>query len=196
MPFLKFAVALKDKQNHNLKHRPYTMFANIAIAFLISLGIALALLLGVKGFYARFSPEMLHILVAALAIAGSTAAGTVALSSHKALKYVASLESGAKNVTEQVDALQGEYGLDSYGISASGLLNGYVDGTAAAAKSKLKRARTLSIVVMAVLNLLLLLFLANAAGKVASSYSRSYDTDDDLDDLGSSSSSFDDLDLD
>ncbi len=171
------------------------MFANLAIAFLISLGIALALLLGVKGFYARFSPEMLHILVAALTIAGSTAAGTVALSSHKALKYVASLESGAKNVTEQVDALQGEYGLDSYGISASGLLNGYVEGTAAAAKSKLKRARTLSIVVMAVLNLLLLLFLLNAGSKAASRSCALYSsTDDDLDDLGSPSSF--DLDLD
>lgn len=171
------------------------MFANIAIAFLISLGLALALLLGVKGVYARFSPEMPHILVAALVIAGSTAAGTVALSSHKVLKYVAGLESGAKNVTEQVDALQGEYGLDSYGISASGLLNGYVEGTAEAVKSKLTRARTLSIVVMAVLNLLLLLFLANAGSKAASSYSRSYDGDDDLDDLDSSSS-LDDLDLD
>ena len=158
------------------------MFANIAIAFLISLGIVLALLLGVKGFYARFSPETLHILVAALVIAGSTAAGTVALSSHKALRYVASLESGAKNVTEQVDALQGTYGLDSYGISASGLLNGYVEGTAAAVKGKLTRARTLSLVVMAVMNLLLLLFLANAGSKAGASYShRSYEEDDDMD---------------
>lgn len=173
------------------------MFANIAIAFLISLGIVLVLLFAVKGIYSRFSPETLHIVLAALVILGSTAAGTAALSSHKALQYVAGLESGALNVTEQVDALQGEYGLDAYGISASGLVNGYVEGAATAAKSKLKRARTLSIVVMAVLNLLLLLFFANAGSKAGSSSRGGYsvDDDDDFDSLGSSSS-LDDLDLD
>lgn len=172
------------------------MIANITIAFLISLGIALVLFLGVKGVYARFSPEALHILIAVLVILGSTAAGTVALSSGKALRYVVSLEEGAKNLTGQADALQEEYGLSGYGISASGILDGYVQGTAAAAKSKLKRAKTLSIVVMVVLNVLLLLFLANAGSKKNASRRYYSSDDDDLDDLGSSSSFDDDLDLD
>lgn len=172
------------------------MIANIAIAFLISLGIALVLFLGVKGVYARFSPGAVHIIVAVLVILGSTVAGTVALSSGKALRYVVSLEQGAKNLTGQADALQEEYGLDGYGISASGILDGYVQGTADTVKSKLKRAKTLSIVVMAVLNVLLLLFLANAGSKKKASYNYSSSNDDDLDDLGSSSSFDDDLDLD
>jgi len=172
------------------------MIATIAIAFLISLGIALVLFLGVKGVYAHFSPEALHIIVAVLVILGSTVAGTVALSSGKALRYVTSLEEGAKDLTGQADALQEEYGLSGYGISASDLLDGYVQGTADVAKSKLKRARTLSIVVMAVLNVLLLLFLANAGSKKKASYSYSSSDDDNLDDLGSSSSFDDDLDLD
>lgn len=171
------------------------MFANIATAFLISLGIALVLFFVTKGVYSRFSPQALHILVAVLAITGSTVAGTVAISSGKAYKYVVSLEEGAKSLTGQADALQNQYGLDSYGISASGVLDGYVTGTAAAAKRKLTRTRTLSIVVMAVLNLLLLLFLLNAGSKAASRSRALYSsTDDDLDDLGSSSSF--DIDLD
>ena len=173
------------------------MFANIAIAFLIALGIALVLFLVVKGIYSRFSPEALHILVAALVIAGSTVAGAVAITSGKAFQYVVALEKGAKQMTGQVDDLQGEYGLDRYGISASDIADGYVEGAADLAKSKLRRARTLSYVVMAVLNVLLFLFLLNAGSKATSwrSRQRSSDDLDDLDDLGSSSS-FDDLDLD
>lgn len=173
------------------------MLANAATAFLISLGIALVLFLVIKGLYSRFSPEALHILVAVLAIAGSTVAGTVAISSGKALRYVASLEQGAKQMTGQVDALQNEYGLDRYGISPAELANGYVDGAASLAKNKLGKTKTLSFVVMGVLNLLLALFLFNSGSKsrtAKSGYSASDDPDD-LDDIGSSSS-FDDLDLD
>lgn len=173
------------------------MFANAATAFLISLGIALVLLFVVKGLYSRFSPGTLHILVAVLAITGSTVAGTLAISSGKALRYVESLEQGAKQMTGQVDALQNEVGLDRYGISAAELANGYVDGAASLAKNKLGKTRTLSFVVMGVLNLLLALFLFNAGSKsrtAKNSYSAS-DGLDDLDDIGSSSS-FDDLDLD
>lgn len=171
------------------------MFSNIAIAFLISLGIALVLFLVVKGIYSRFSPEALHILVAALVIVGSTVAGAVAITSGKAFKYVVSLEQGAKQLTGQVDDMQGEYGLDRYGISASDLADGYVEGAAYVAKSKLKRTRTLSYTVMAVLNVLLFLFLLNAGSKTSRSRQRSSDDLDDLDDLGSSSS-FDELDFD
>lgn len=170
------------------------MFANLAIAFLISLGIALTLFFVAKGVYSRFSPQALHMLVAILAITGSTVAGTVALSSSKAYNYVVSLEEGARNLTGQADALQSQYGLTPYGISASGVLDGYVKGTAATAKRKLARTRTLSLVIMAVLNLLLLLFLLNAGSKAASRSCALYSsTDDDLDDLGSPSSF--DLDL-
>ena len=103
------------------------MFASIAIALLLSLGIALVLLFVTKGVYPRFSPQALHILVAAFVIMGSTAAGAVALVSSKALGYVDSLEAGAKNVTGQVDAVQNQYGLDVLGISASDLADGYVE---------------------------------------------------------------------
>ncbi len=173
------------------------MFSNIAIAFLISLGIALVLFLVVKGIYSRFSPETVHILVAALAVVGSTVAGTVAISSGKAYQYVVSLEEGAKNMVGQVDDLQREYGLDRFGLSVSDMAGGYVKGTADVAKSKLKRARTLSITVMAVLNVLLLLFLLNAGSKAVSRRSRQRYSDDldDLEDLGRSSS-LDDFDLD
>ena len=176
------------------------MFASIAIALLLSLGIALVLLFVTKGVYPRFSPQALHIIVAAFVIMGSTAAGAVALVSSKALGYVDSLEAGAKNVTGQVDAVQNQYGLDVLGISASDLADGYVEGTASFVRGKLVRAKTLSIVVAIVLNVLLGLFLLNAGSKCRrrSSYSSGMeDTEnlDDLDDVGSSSS-FDDLDLD
>lgn len=173
------------------------MFANIAIAFLISLGIALVLFFVAKGLYSRFSPQILHILVAVLVISGSTVAGTVAVTSQKALGYVASLEAGAQNITGQMDDLQAQYGLDRYGISATEIAGGYVGGAAAIAKSKLGRARTLSIVVMVVLNILLGLFLVNAGSKVRGrkSYYSGSDDMEDLDDLGTSSS-LDDLDLD
>jgi predicted PurR-regulated permease PerM len=173
------------------------MFASIAIALLLSLGIALVLLFVTKGVYPRFSPQALHILVAAFVIMGSTAAGAVALVSSKALGYVDSLEAGAKNVTGQVDAVQNQYGLDVLGISASDLADCYVEGTASFAREKLVRAKTLSIVVAIVLNALLALFLLNAGSKCRrrSSYSSGMEDTEDLDDVGSSSS-FDDLDLD
>jgi len=173
------------------------MFSNIAIAFLISLGIALVLFLVVKGIYSRFSPETLHILVASLAIVGSTIAGAVAISSGKGIRYVVFLEEGAKEMAGRVDDLQKEYWLDRYGISASDIASGYVEGAADVAKSKLRRTRTLSIAVMAVLNGLLFLFLLNAGSKAVSWRSRQRNADDldDLDDVGRSSS-FDDLDLD
>ena len=173
------------------------MFANIAIAFLISLGIALVIFLVVKGLYSRFSPEALHILIAILAILGSTVAGTVAITSSKAYKYVLSLETGAKQVMSQADMAMQQFDLDQYGLSASAIADGYVSGTADIAKSKLSRARTLSIVIMVVLNLLMTLFLLNAASKGSARHSRNRSSidDDDLDDLGSSTS-FDDLDLD
>ena len=173
------------------------MFSIIAIAFLISLGIALVSFLVVKGIYSRFSPETLHILVASLAIVGSTIAGAVAISSGKAFRYVVALEDGAKKMAGQVDDVQKAYGLDLYGISVSDIAGGYVEGAADLAKSKLRRARILSITVIAVLNVLLFLFLLNAGSKAVSWRSRQRDPDDldDLDDVGGSSS-FDDLDLD
>lgn len=172
------------------------MFANISIAFLLSLGIALVLFFVAKGLYSRFSPGVLHLLVAVLAISGSTVAGTVAITSNRALDYVESLESGARNITGQVDALQSQYGLERYGISASDIANGYVEGAASLAREKLGRARTLSIVVAVVLNILLGLFLVNAASKAGRSKSSySYSDSDDLEDLDTSSS-LDDLDLD
>ena len=173
------------------------MLANIATAFLISLGIALVLFLVVKGLYSRFSPQALHILVAVLVIAGSTVAGTVAISTGKTLRYVASLEQSGKQMTGQLDALQDEYGMDRYGISAADIADGYVDGAVSLAKGKLGKTRTLSFVVMGVLNLLLALFLFNAGSKFrpARSSSSGLDGPDDMDDIGSSSS-FDDLDLD
>ena len=176
------------------------MFASIAIALLLSLGIALVLLFVTKGVYPRFSPQALHILVSALVIVGSTVAGTVAITSDRALHYVNSLEAGAKNVTGQVDAVQNQYGLDVLGISASDLADGYVEGTASFVRGKLVRAKTLSIVVAIVLNVLLGLFLLNAGSKCRrrSSYSSGMEDTEDLDDLDDvgSSSSFDDLDLD
>ena len=176
------------------------MFASTAIALLLSLGIALVLLFVTKGVYPRFSPQALHILVAALVIVGSTVAGTVAITSDRALHYVNSLEAGAKNVTGQVDAVQNQYGLDVLGISASDLADGYVEGTASFVRGKLVRAKTLSIVVAIVLNVLLALFLLNAGSKCRrrSSYSSGMEDTEDLDDLDDvgSSSSFDDLDLD
>ena len=176
------------------------MFASTAIALLLSLGIALVLLFVTKGVYPRFSPQALHILVAALVIVGSTVAGTVAITSNRALHYVNSLEAGAKNVTGQVDAVQNQYGLDVLGISASDLADGYVEGTASFVRGKLVRAKTLSIVVAIVLNVLLALFLLNAGSKCRrrSSYSSGMEDTEDLDDLDDvgSSSSFDDLDLD
>jgi len=176
------------------------MFASTAIALLLSLGIALVLLFVTKGVYPRFSPQALHILVSALVIVGSTVAGTVAITSDRALHYVNSLEAGAKNVTGQVDAVQNQYGLDVLGISASDLADGYVEGTASFVRGKLVRAKTLSIVVAIVLNVLLGLFLLNAGSKCRrrSSYSSGMEDTEDLDDLDDvgSSSSFDDLDLD
>lgn len=176
------------------------MFASTAIALLLSLGIALVLLFVTKGVYPRFSPQALHILVSALVIVGSTVAGTVAITSDRALHYVNSLEAGAKNVTGQVDAVQNQYGLDVLGISASDLADGYVEGTASFVRGKLVRAKTLSIVVAIVLNVLLALFLLNAGSKCRrrSSYSSGMEDTEDLDDLDDvgSSSSFDDLDLD
>ena len=176
------------------------MFASTAIALLLSLGIALVLLFVTKGVYPRFSPQALHILVAALVIVGSTVAGTVAITSDRALHYVNSLEAGAKNVTGQVDAVQNQYGLDVLGISASDLADGYVEGTTSFVRGKLVRAKTLSIVVAIVLNVLLGLFLLNAGSKCRrrSSYSSGMEDTEDLDDLDDvgSSSSFDDLDLD
>ena len=176
------------------------MFASTAIALLLSLGIALVLLFVTKGVYPRFSPQALHILVSALVIVGSTVAGTVAITSDRALHYVNSLEAGAKNVTGQVDAVQNQYGLDVLGISASDLADGYVEGTTSFVRGKLVRAKTLSIVVAIVLNVLLGLFLLNAGSKCRrrSSYSSGMEDTEDLDDLDDvgSSSSFDDLDLD
>lgn len=173
------------------------MFSNIAVAFLASLGIALVAFFVVKGIYSRFSPEILHFLFIVLVILGSTVAGAIAITSGKAYRYVVSLEKGAKNLTGHVDDLQGEYGLDRYGISASDIADGYVEGAADVAKSKLGRTRTLSYTVMAVLNVLLFLFLLNAGSKAVSSRSRQRSSDDldDLDDLGNSLS-FYDLDID
>ena len=100
-------------------------------------------------------------------------------------------------MARQVDDVQKAYGLDLYGISVSDIAGGYVEGAADLAKSKLRRARILSITVIAVLNVLLFLFLLNAGSKAVSWRSRQRNPDDldDLDDLGRSSS-FDDLDLD
>ena len=171
-----------------------TMFSNIAAAFLISLGIALVVLLVVKGLYARFSPELLHLLVAGMVVAGSTVACASALTGSKALKYVNYLEKSAKGITGQVDAAAAELALDRYGISAKEIADGYVSDAASLAKSKLKKTRTLSVIIMVVLNLLLLLFLLNAGSKAASYHkSRSSSLDDELDDFDNpGSSSFDD----
>lgn len=166
------------------------MFSNIAIAFLISLGIALVLLLVVKGLYSRFSPELLHLLVAVLVVAGSTIAGAAALTSNKALKYVNYLEKSAKDITSQVDAAGAELALDRFGISAKELADDYVSDASSFAKGKIKKTRTLSVVIVVVLNLLLLFFLLDAGSKAASHHKsashhkRSFSsTDDDFGDV-------------
>jgi len=174
------------------------MFANIATAFLVSLGIALVIIIIVKGVYPRFSFEIRPVLVMAFAVLGSTLALTVAISSGKVYKYVVSLEEGAKNMTDQAEVMQSEYGLDRFGLSVAGFADGYVDGTASFVKTKLEWSRTLSIIVTLVLNSLLAVFLLHA-GKKARYYRRpSSGADDLLNDLEVSggSSLLDDLDLD
>ena len=173
------------------------MLANIFVAFLVSLGIALVIFLVVKGLYARFSPEILPVLIAILAVLGSTVAGTVVISSTKAYKYVLALETGAKQVTSQADMAMQQFDLDLYGLSASDIADGYISGAAGVAKRKLSRVRILGIVVIAVLNLIMTLFLVNAAGKGSARRHGTHSSadEDDLDDLDTSTS-FDDLDFD
>lgn len=174
------------------------MFANIATAFLVSLGIALVIIFIVKGVYSRFSLEILHVLVTVLAVLGSTVALTVAISSGKVYKYVVSLEEGAKNMTGQVEAMQSEYGLDRYGLSIADLADGHVEGAVSFVKTKIERARRLSIIVALVLNSFFAFFLLNAGNKARYYRRPSSGSEDQLNDLEITGgfSLFDDLDLD
>lgn len=172
------------------------MFANIATSFLISLGIAIVMFVAVKVLFTRFSPELLHVLVAALVIAGSTISGTVAVTSRNICHYISSLEGTARDIAEQADAVQSVYGLDRYGISASDIVGGTAGGAVAKVKGKLRTTQTLSIMVMVVLNLLLLVFLANSGSKSSSCKRKNYAVeDDDLDGFEGESSIYD-IDLD
>ena len=170
------------------------MFFNIAVAFLVSLGIALLLILGVKVVYSRYYPNALHILVLVLVVVGSTVAGTVAITSGKAFKYIVSLEDGTEKIAGQIGVLQNKYGQQNRcGVPAYAMAGDYLRDTAQIAKSRLGKTRNISVVVMMVMNSLLALFLFNAGRKTHSVESCSSDAES-LDDYDVSSS-LDDLDL-
>ena len=171
------------------------MFANIAIAFLVSLGVALVIFVVAKLCFARFQAQILHVLVAALVVVGSTVAGTVAITGKNVSGYIASVEKQAQGLTERVDAVQNQYGLDRFGISVSDIAKGTAGEAVSKAKGRIKTAQVLSLAVIVSLNVLLLAFFVHS-GRKAGSYKRKYDSDEDnLDDFDGASS-FDDLDLD